>query len=946
MVTPAAEVGKQVIGGLIGGTHSGRISEAKLGIKADTAALKALRTEFDQLRATIKSVGREFDELTRKADKARGSISSAATVSAGRAQNGMPLPPPAPGTSPTPGPGSPMAGGSWGRIPAALRSGGGGGGLPTGGGGAGGAGGSAGGGIGGAAGAAVIAAAVSAAVSKGLSALNNRIETGRQYALSADRLNVLLQQQTGMSQLEIMQNVRQPLANYRIGNPNEVLNFASQYGEWGALRMGSSWEAMRAMTGWSKSTADVITDYRALMQPDVANQLFRFTGVSPFQMGGGMQDPIRFYQQLTQRLGLTNEATVRGSLGIGSFMRGNLAQMGLGEQQQNDLLTYAQENLTFQRRGGTGMYDPGNREHQRIMGIDRNFATKSEETAQTTIRGEEQFMERQIDNLAAMEDNTQALIKLKTALEDFMSGPIGAWAELNTSLGGRIGQAIGAPLGIGPLGGVIGGGIHRGITKFGGLFGDAPSGSSTVGSGPQGGAGATSSANDANIAVPVGYGGGKATLNELKNRHDFRKLDPKMQERLLRMFRENPNVGFGGGYRDPAQQEQLFRSRYRPTNKKTKTFWQGQYWEHVSGAPAAPPGRSFHQVGLAADLVGDLDWMNANAARFGLKHFANVNNEPWHVQPVETPNGWSEWERQGGRAALDMGGEETPPDTRPVTGAVAEEHGSGGQVLGGGNPLSSFSGMTISQAVEAMAQSVAGFSGSFAAPARRRSGATGIDQPTVIGSGASVPAGGALSGEEVARILYNAGFRGQDLIEMVAITRRESGWNPRAYNGNLSTGDQSYGLAQINTLNGPGGRMGDYVKQILRDMGLPEDFNQLYDPAINAAVAYRFYKDNGNTLHAWGGYKGKSNTYNTNVAEAATIVRNAGLGDPFDSAPAPAQPAQISAAPHVSHHIEMHVPVTVQVHASGNAQVDVERIASEVAERIERATREGMARTR
>ena len=62
----------------------------------------------------------------------------------------------------------------------------------------------------------------------------------------------------------------------------------------------------------------------------------------------------------------------------------------------------------------------------------------------------------------------------------------------------------------------------------------------------------------------------------------------------------------------------------------------------------AAPGNSNHEGfptdggadAMAADMVPapSMKWMNANVGRFGLKTFANVNNEPWHVQPIEIPN--------------------------------------------------------------------------------------------------------------------------------------------------------------------------------------------------------------------------------------------------------------------------------------------------------------------
>ena len=79
-----------------------------------------------------------------------------------------------------------------------------------------------------------------------------------------------------------------------------------------------------------------------------------------------------------------------------------------------------------------------------------------------------------------------------------------------------------------------------------------------------------------------------------------------------------------------------------------------------------------HEVGLAADLVGDFTWLGKNVGRFGLMTFAEVNNEPWHVQPVELPKGRKQYEQQGSKW-----GTYPTYDTGPVTSTAG-----GGRVTG------------------------------------------------------------------------------------------------------------------------------------------------------------------------------------------------------------------------------------------------------------------------
>jgi hypothetical protein len=90
----------------------------------------------------------------------------------------------------------------------------------------------------------------------------------------------------------------------------------------------------------------------------------------------------------------------------------------------------------------------------------------------------------------------------------------------------------------------------------------------------------------------------------------------------------------------------MFLSRYQE-DPNGKVRWDGKAWTLVRGATAAPPGRSMHELGLAADLVGDMAWITANCGQFALKNFAFVNDEPWHVQAFELPNSRRAYEKLG-----------------------------------------------------------------------------------------------------------------------------------------------------------------------------------------------------------------------------------------------------------------------------------------------------------
>lgn len=90
---------------------------------------------------------------------------------------------------------------------------------------------------------------------------------------------------------------------------------------------------------------------------------------------------------------------------------------------------------------------------------------------------------------------------------------------------------------------------------------------------------------------------------------------------------------------------------------------------------------------------------------------------------------------------------------------------------------------------------------------------------------------------EIKSILAGAGFTGQALEDAVKIAQGESGYNPFAANFNKGTGDESYGLFQINMLDklGPGRRKWFGIK----------NNEELYDVHKNAKAAYALFKSDG-----------------------------------------------------------------------------------------------------
>jgi hypothetical protein len=106
----------------------------------------------------------------------------------------------------------------------------------------------------------------------------------------------------------------------------------------------------------------------------------------------------------------------------------------------------------------------------------------------------------------------------------------------------------------------------------------------------------------------------------------------------------------------------------------------------------------------------------------------------------------------------------------------------------------------------------------------------------------------ALTDTELISLLKAVGFDGEGLKKAWAIAKRESNGRPLAYNGNRKTGDNSYGLFQINMIDELG------IKRL-------ELFNEkfdlttkagLLDPVTNAEITYYMTKGGEN----WSSWKG------------------------------------------------------------------------------------------
>jgi hypothetical protein len=101
-----------------------------------------------------------------------------------------------------------------------------------------------------------------------------------------------------------------------------------------------------------------------------------------------------------------------------------------------------------------------------------------------------------------------------------------------------------------------------------------------------------------------------------------------------------------------------------------------------------------------------------------------------------------------------------------------------------------------------------------------------------------------LTDDQLVTLLEAVGFEGTGLKKAWAIAKRESNGRPLAYDGNLRTGDNSYGLFQINMLGSLG------VDR--RERYNLKNNNELFDPVTNAEITYKM-TEGGTDWSAWKG---------------------------------------------------------------------------------------------
>lgn len=99
-----------------------------------------------------------------------------------------------------------------------------------------------------------------------------------------------------------------------------------------------------------------------------------------------------------------------------------------------------------------------------------------------------------------------------------------------------------------------------------------------------------------------------------------------------------------------------------------------------------------------------------------------------------------------------------------------------------------------------------------------------------------------LSDTDLVELLSAVGFEGKALKVAYAVAKKESNGRPLAHNGDRRTGDNSFGIFQINMID----NLGDARR---------EKFNlksnaQLFDPVTNAKIAF-FMTSSGEDWSSW-----------------------------------------------------------------------------------------------
>lgn len=182
-------------------------------------------------------------------------------------------------------------------------------------------------------------------------------------------------------------------------------------------------------------------------------------------------------------------------------------------------------------------------------------------------------------------------------------------------------------------------------------------------------------------------------------------------------------------------------------------------------------------------------------------------------------------------------------------------------------------------------------------------------------------------------MLAGVGFHGHDLIKMLAISKRESGWVPSVHNPTASTNDNSWGLFQLNTL----GNLWNYYKG--KGLNKPED---LLDPNTNVRMAKQLFDDHvkwfNNGFYPWGDYPNSgpgTSDGGLDIPGATAIVKKAGLGEAYDSGFTRSSGGGGGGSLSISGGHTFNINPSITITSSGNSNTDLRKLAKELARMVQ-----------
>lgn len=122
--------------------------------------------------------------------------------------------------------------------------------------------------------------------------------------------------------------------------------------------------------------------------------------------------------------------------------------------------------------------------------------------------------------------------------------------------------------------------------------------------------------------------------------------------------------------------------------------------------------------------------------------------------------------------------------------------------------------------------------------------------------------GDKLMQRDVAKLAYDAGWRGDNIVLVGAICAAESSRYTRAWNDQNPDGSTDRGLMQINSV---------HTGQVVDGKAITEE--NVFDPVFNMTIAYQLYRGASYTFRPWAAYA--SGAYKDYLPEAITGAANA-----------------------------------------------------------------------